>query len=578
MVIHRAILITLTLLALILDGWNTGVSAQSPCGQIVDGLPNGATITPLACVETMGADSPARGTWDFQVSRTQLAPGESIAPQMVWSGQQILIYVESGRLTLFDASDGSEDLYPAGSQALLTAADFGDSGFAVRNDDSVPLAFLRFTWSGPPPPGTATTVSVGEVDTYPRVGDSSPDTLIDMTVADDAMPVGSTLAFLARMRLEPGTGVADLRFGGPVAEAIESGAITVRQYSTNEPTQSSSGSPIDGEYQVMPQVMPVGQDVTVPEGQYMVVPTNTPHDAINAHSAPTSVLVVGLIPFEPVQVEQLAASVAAEFIGTWEGVGLQDNPPGEWPMVVELDGGTGPVVGTISYPTLNCHGQYFLEWADGGTIGVFEDITEGDACIDGDATFELQPGGSLKYRWTGERTTVDATLTRPSDTARSTSPSQAQEVSTGPALTLSFSAEDWEGGRYRGDGEWYGRSWVAVYGAQSPYPQATLNFVLDAVPVAGAALTLVGLDDELVANSAITVDVNGVAVYSGPSPFVNWDGQGQGENAAWTAVNFEIPADLLGAGSNEISVRNLEPSANYGAPPYILLSDAWLEG
>jgi hypothetical protein len=86
-----------------------------------------------------------------------------------------------------------------------------------------------------------------------------------------------------------------------------------------------------------------------------------------------------------------------------------------------------------------------------------------------------------------------------------------------------------------------------------------------------------GLDDELAALNPIGIDVNGIEIFSGASPFVNWDGIGDGENATWTQVEITIPAELLNQGRNEITFANLSPSANFSAPPYVLLSEATLD-
>ena len=48
----------------------------------------------------------------------------------------------------------------------------------------------------------------------------------------------------------------------------------------------------------------------------------------------------------------------------------------------------------------------------------------------------------------------------------------------------------------------------------------------------------------------------------------------QGADAAWQQAAFAIPAGILVVGANELSVANLEPSANAGAPPWVLLADA----
>lgn len=123
----------------------------------------------------------------------------------------------------------------------------------------------------------------------------------------------------------------------------------------------------------------------------------------------------------------------------------------------------------------------------------------------------------------------------------------------------------------------YGRPWVAVYGAFSDYPRASLQFTLGARPRGEATLTIVGLDDELAAQNQFALEINGDVVYMGTSPFPNWDGIGDGRDAAWTPIAFRIPSGLLRAGENEIAVANLTPAAEFNAPPYILLSEARLD-
>ncbi len=165
----------------------------------------------------------------------------------------------------------------------------------------------------------------------------------------------------------------------------------------------------------------------------------------------------------------------------------------------------------------------------------------------------------------------DATLLIPGGGASPTSP---PIVPVSPAAN--FTAEDWAGGFYRGDGAFYGRPWTAIYGAASDHPQATLRFRLSNAPTGPATLTVAGLDDELAGPNPIAIIVNGQSLFEGASPFPSWDGAGNGENAAWTDVDISIPADALRAGRNDIAIANLSPSANFGAPPYILLGDATL--
>jgi hypothetical protein len=181
---------------------------------------------------------------------------------------------------------------------------------------------------------------------------------------------------------------------------------------------------------------------------------------------------------------------------------------------------------------------------------------------------------------------ADATLDLPADTTAAAvePPVAAANPTAGPppapapaGFAVDFAAADWAGGYFRGDALAYGRPWVAVYGAQSAYPRATLAFALDAAPIGTATLTVTGLDDELAGSTPISLEVNGQQVFAGPSPFASWDGRGDGAGAAWTTVAFELPAGLLVAGRNEVALANLAPAGNFGAPPYVLLADASLE-
>ena len=159
-------------------------------------------------------------------------------------------------------------------------------------------------------------------------------------------------------------------------------------------------------------------------------------------------------------------------------------------------------------------------------------------------------------------------------TGETTTPTPVPIVPSSTAAA--FTAADWSGAFYRGDGQSYGRPWSAIYGAASAYPQATIRFRLDAQPNGPATLTLTGLDDELAELNPIAIAVNDLQVFSGPSPFLNWDGVGNGADAAWTEVAVTIPADLLERGRNEITITP-ESQRGINAPPYVLLGDATLE-
>jgi hypothetical protein len=138
-------------------------------------------------------------------------------------------------------------------------------------------------------------------------------------------------------------------------------------------------------------------------------------------------------------------------------------------------------------------------------------------------------------------------------------------------------AASWEGAYRPRDALHFGRPWVAIYGNLSVYPRAIAVVRLDAPPTGPATLTLTGIDDEWLDLNPISVKVNGQQVFAGASSFTNWDGTTTGGATAWTSMTVTIAPELLQAGRNRITVANLSPSVNVGAPPYILLGDASLQ-
>ena len=141
------------------------------------------------------------------------------------------------------------------------------------------------------------------------------------------------------------------------------------------------------------------------------------------------------------------------------------------------------------------------------------------------------------------------------------------------AEEVSFGAGDWIGGYLRDDAEFYGRPWTSLYGAESDFYAATLYFTLSDDPENPILLTFDGLDDEEPGNNPIAVEINGQRIFEGESWFESWDGNGNGEDAAWTTVRFSIPPELLVAGTNTVTFFNLSDAANFSSPPYILLAE-----
>ncbi len=120
---------------------------------------------------------------------------------------------------------------------------------------------------------------------------------------------------------------------------------------------------------------------------------------------------------------------------------------------------------------------------------------------------------------------------------------------------------------------------VTIWGGEGNEDAAALTFSLDAVLTNGATLALTCLDDEFPANAQIRVTVNDVSIHAGPSPFANWDGNmaNQGADAAWAQATYAIPAGHLLTGVNEFTVANLEPTANFGEPPWVLVGETVID-
>lgn len=142
------------------------------------------------------------------------------------------------------------------------------------------------------------------------------------------------------------------------------------------------------------------------------------------------------------------------------------------------------------------------------------------------------------------------------------------------AASFAFVADDWSGAFEEVDAEVYRRDAVAIYGAASETPSATLTFSLDAGGDGQTALTLTGLDDELAGPTPLAIWVNGELVHDGDLGFYDWDPSAN--EVAWQRSTLYFPSDLLRAGNNTITVENLADSAAVGEPPYLLLSEAFV--
>ena len=108
--------------------------------------------------------------------------------------------------------------------------------------------------------------------------------------------------------------------------------------------------------------------------------------------------------------------IPASYSGIWSGNGTQDNPPGQWTILIGLNNGAiGSVVGTVAYPSLECGGKLTLQSVNPDSIEFFEDITYGTNCVDeGTVTLNLVSANELGFAWEkdGFPGTATGSLTR----------------------------------------------------------------------------------------------------------------------------------------------------------------------
>lgn len=145
--------------------------------------------------------------------------------------------------------------------------------------------------------------------------------------------------------------------------------------------------------------------------------------------------------------------------------------------------------------------------------------------------------------------------------------------SSGASQTLAFPASSWEGGMPIDASQYGGVEGVAVYGANSLNPSATLTFALDEAPTGETVITFLTMDDESGGSVPIAIELDGRQIYEGASNFPDYDPS----NVAWAQAEMRVEAGGLESGEHTLTVRNLDPSSNVGLPPYVLLGEVTIQ-
>jgi serine/threonine protein kinase len=170
------------------------------------------------------------------------------------------------------------------------------------------------------------------------------------------------------------------------------------------------------------------------------------------------------------------------------------------------------------------------------------------------------------------------TSSAPENTPRpqpSASPAPVQVILRGDATVLYLDDPSWSGGYSfsRGSNRYGGRTATWIYGATTTYNIMTVSFELAEQPTGDAELLIEGMDSEGRSRTPISIEVNGIEVYTGPNPLP--DDDLPLETGTWASETWRFDGALLRPGRNELTIRNLAEGA-FGGPPFFMLDYAEL--
>jgi hypothetical protein len=125
---------------------------------------------------------------------------------------------------------------------------------------------------------------------------------------------------------------------------------------------------------------------------------------------PTSLAPEAIPPRGPTSVAR-TVSEAPPFVGTWVGVGTQDDGQ-SWPMTVRITSTAG-VCAVASYVSLSCVAEWRCRGLEGAVLVASEHLRTGQGrCVDeGEMQMQVE-GGVLEWSWRGKGQTANATLRR----------------------------------------------------------------------------------------------------------------------------------------------------------------------
>ena len=132
---------------------------------------------------------------------------------------------------------------------------------------------------------------------------------------------------------------------------------------------------------------------------------------------------------------------------------------------------------------------------------------------------------------------------------------------------LVIPADSWAGGAFRSDVAGRPATLLTRGGSQD---RARVSFLLDEVPAAGLTLRLVGFETLTEEPARVLIEINGLRVWEGDSPFA------AGEGVVWIPADLPLLAEDFRVGENEIEVRFQAPGGRGGNDASLALGEVRL--
>lgn len=174
--------------------------------------------------------------------------------------------------------------------------------------------------------------------------------------------------------------------------------------------------------------------------------------------------------------------------------------------------------------------------------------------------------------------TATAAPTQPAAPTRTPKPKKGKPTpkpkDSGQGYEVTLEDADFEGGYTRSDGVYHGVTATWVYGQGTQYSSMSAQFDTDSPPTGPATLTIRGLDSEDQAKTPIAISLNGSLIYQGLNPLPNDFATGVDGPGNWGVYTWAINPGIIQAGTNTLTITNLDPSSAINQPPFFMLDYA----